>query len=104
MQAEGRMLEFAGTEWPLNIVFRPGSSENNAVAWRGWRGNPCASLADGGKIVTCDFFRLSRPKLPAENVRGRCHMYSLGPFNVPYPDTANSNLLVTTRTDGPRPC
>jgi hypothetical protein len=25
-----------GTEWPLNIVFRPGSSENNAVAWRGW--------------------------------------------------------------------
>jgi hypothetical protein len=32
-------------EWPLNIVFRPGSSENNAVAWRGWRGEPKATLA-----------------------------------------------------------
>lgn len=24
-----------GMEWPLNIVFRPGNSEDNAVAWRG---------------------------------------------------------------------
>ena len=24
-----------GMEWPLNIVFRRGSSEDNAVAWRG---------------------------------------------------------------------
>jgi hypothetical protein len=24
-----------GVEWPLNIVFRPGNSEDNAVAWRG---------------------------------------------------------------------
>ena len=27
-------------------------------------------------------------------------MYSLGPFNVPYPATAISCLLVTTRRDG----
>jgi hypothetical protein len=25
-----------GIEWPLNIVFRPGNSEDNAVAWRGF--------------------------------------------------------------------
>lgn len=24
-----------GMEWPLNIVFRPINSEENAVAWRG---------------------------------------------------------------------
>lgn len=39
MQAKKRKQEFAGVvggmEWPLNIVFRPGNSEDNAVAWRG---------------------------------------------------------------------
>ena len=36
-------------------------------------------------------------------MRGKCHMDSVGAFTSPIPDTATSNLLVTTRQDGHKP-
>jgi hypothetical protein len=67
------------TERPLNIVFSAGSSEDNAVAWREpLKGNPCARLADGGKIVTCDLFRLPVRSPPQ---RGRGVTCSQGPLS-----------------------